>query len=210
MSTAKDWCTPPQIIHSVRNVFNGPVALDPCANEHSLVHADKEYHLPDHDGLVESWDSPTIYVNPPYGSDKARGTRIAHWFAKIAAAADDGSEVIALVPVATNTRHWKRYVYPVATAICFLDVPRLRFYINGVEDPKGAPMSCAVLYYGTNLTTFAEEFSLHGVVIPLKDTVLHRPGTPDLSGEPVAPHPRGCPRRKRLHRGLDQGSRSPS
>lgn len=172
VSIAKDWCTPPSILDSVREVFDGSISLDPCSNENSLVRADKEYLLPDHDGLVESWDYPTIYVNPPYGSDKGRGTRIADWFARIAGAAESGSEVITLVPVATNTGHWKECVYPVARAICFLYVPRLRFYINGVEDRKGAPMSCAVIYYGEHIDSFTEEFSRHGAVIPL-DRVAH-------------------------------------
>jgi hypothetical protein len=159
----------------VRRVFGGIIHLDPCSNEHSLVNAEVNYLLPEHDGLVESWDYPTIYVNPPYGSDVERGTRIAHWFARINDAAAAGSEVIALVPVATNTGHWKRYVYPVARAICFLYEPRVRFYIDGREDPKGAPMSCAVIYYGEDIERFSEEFSKHGAVIPLNDVVLPEP-----------------------------------
>jgi len=168
VTIAKDWCTPPSIIDSVRNVFRGAISLDPCSNEHSLVKADKEYLLPDHDGLMESWDYPTIYVNPPYGSDPARGTRISHWFARMAEAAAKGSEVISLVPVATNTGHWKDHVYPVARGICFLYATRLRFFIRGIEDPKGAPMSCAVIYYGRDFDSFADEFSAHGATIPLE------------------------------------------
>lgn len=172
VSATKDWCTPPGIVDSVRAVFGGSIALDPCSNEHSLVCADKEYHLPDHDGLEESWDYPTIYVNPPYGSDRTRGTRIAHWFVRMADAASSGSQVIALVPVAPNTRHWKQCVFPVASAICFLYQPRVRFYIGGVEDPKGAPMACAVIYYGQDVDAFAREFRSHGAVVPLADVSL--------------------------------------
>jgi hypothetical protein len=172
VSATKDWCTPPAIVDSVRTVFGGTISLDPCSNEHSLVQADKEYHLPDHDGLRESWDYPTIYVNPPYGSDPARGTRIAHWFARVAEAASCGSQVIALVPVAPNTRHWKEFVFPCAAAICFLYQPRVRFYIDGTEDPKGAPMACAVIYYGQDAHRFAEEFRSHGAVVSLSGVAL--------------------------------------
>lgn len=87
-------------------------------------------------------------------------------------AAQSGSEVIALVPVATNTGHWKRFVFPSASAICFLSAPRLRFYLDGVEDPKGAPMACAVIYYGNQVQRFAHEFSQHGAVRPLHEAVL--------------------------------------
>ncbi|MHB1166470.1 MAG: DNA N-6-adenine-methyltransferase [Candidatus Nanopelagicales bacterium] len=172
LSETKDWCTPPQVLRSVRRVFGGSIDLDPCSNQYSLVDARVTYQLPFHDGLKDSWDYETIFVNPPYGSDRTRGTRIAHWFERIATAARIGSEVIALVPVATNTGHWKRYVYPVATAVCFLYAPRVRFYIGGVEDPKGAPMSCAVIYYGKNLDAFAREFSEHGAVLPLSGIAL--------------------------------------
>lgn len=172
VSTAKDWCTPPSIVQSVKDVFRGQVDLDPCSNEWSLVGAEREFCLPESDGLRREWDAPTIYVNPPYGSDTQRGTRIVDWFVKIAEAARNGSEVIALVPVATNTRHWKEFVYPVASAICFLAQPRLRFYVGGVEDPKGAPMSCAVIYFGNHWEKFAEVFREHGAVIPLSGVVL--------------------------------------
>ena len=186
ISTTKDWCTPPSVVNSVRSVFGGAVSLDPCSNEHSLVHADKEYLLPDHDGLIESWDYPTIYVNPPYGSDPERGTRIAHWFARMAKAAGRGSEIIALVPVAPNTAHWKKFVFPIASAICFLYQPRVRFYINGIEDQKGAPMSCAVIYYGPNATAFAQEFRMHGAVVPLAQVAL-----PDEETQPTSKPKRG-------------------
>lgn len=172
MSETKDWCTPPGILDSVRKVFGGVIDLDPCSNPHSLVDARVEYRLPANDGLRESWDHKRIFVNPPYGSDRQRGTRIRHWFDRVAQAAEAGSEVIVLVPVATNTGHWKQCVYPLATAVCFLYEPRVRFYIDGVEDPKGAPMSCAVIYYGRHFDRFANEFRQHGAVIPLDKAVL--------------------------------------
>ncbi|TXH08347.1 MAG: N-6 DNA methylase [Spirochaetes bacterium] len=172
ITDTKHWCTPPSIIRSVRQVFADEIDLDPCSNEHSMVDAKVNYRLPEHDGLVESWDFKRIFVNPPYGSDASRGTRIAHWFTRIAEAAKRGSEVIALVPVATNTGHWKSYVYPIATAICFLYEPRVKFYINGKEDPKGAPMSCAAIYYGSDFDSFAAVFSSHGAVLPLDRVVL--------------------------------------
>lgn len=178
VTETKDWCTPPSIVESVRRVFGGVIDLDPCSNPHSVVGAKTNYSLPEYDGLLESWDFPTIYVNPPYGADKLRGTRIAHWFARMAEAAAAGSNVIALVPVATNTGHWKRYVYPIASAICFLYQPRVRFFIDGREDPKGAPMSCALIYYGDDFESFAKEFCRHGAVISLQGAVL--PDSPEI------------------------------
>jgi hypothetical protein len=172
VTETKDWCTPPALLASVRRTFGGDIDLDPCSNAHSVVGARVSYELPEHDGLAESWDYQRIYVNPPYGSDQQRGTRILDWFARIAEAAAAGSEVIALVPVATNTSHWKRFVYPRAAAVCFLYEPRVKFYIAGRPDHKGAPMSCAVIYYGCDLDAFSEAFRAHGAVVPLEGVLL--------------------------------------
>lgn len=164
-SLKKDWQTPPKIIASVDAVFGGTIDLDPCSNSTSLVNAREKFILPEYDGLAEGWGSGKIFVNPPYGRDPARGTSILDWFKKIREAVDAGAEVIALVPVATNTRHWKDHVFPLANALCFLADSRLKFYSEGVLDPKGAPMACAVIYYGESAGAFKDEFSSHGRVI---------------------------------------------
>ena len=82
-SDSQDWCTPPKYVHAVRRFF-GEIFLDPCSNERSIVNAKTEYMLPDIDGLHASWDFSTIYVNPPYGRDQARGTSIRDWIQKCA------------------------------------------------------------------------------------------------------------------------------
>ena len=142
---SQHWGTPEKYIEAVKRIFGGTIDLDPCSNEYSLVEATVEYALPQHDGLKESWDFPRIFVNPPYGIDKARGTSIKQWLYRCAAAHRQySSEVIALVPVATNTGHWKKYVYVQASAVCFLYDTRLRFLVDGRDEEKGAPMSCAM------------------------------------------------------------------
>ena len=168
-SQSVNWCTPPKYVDAVRRVFAGEIALDPCSSEWSVVHAETEYQLPEHDGLRESWDYPTIYVNPPYGSDKERHTTIKHWLHKCAHAhKHHESEVLALVPVATNTRHWKEYVWARATAVCFLYDTRLRFLIEGKDKGKGAPMSCAMIYWNKNIDIFLDVFNEFGAVVDLR------------------------------------------
>ena len=165
-SQSVDWCTPVKYANAVRDVFGGEIALDPCSNEWSIVGADVEYQLPHTDGLRESWDFPTIYVNPPYGADKMAGTTIRHWLSRCAEARSrHDSEVLALVPVATNTRHWKEYVWGNATAVCFLYDTRLRFLVEGKDEGKGAPMSCAMIYWGDNFEHFFEVFAQFGAVV---------------------------------------------
>jgi hypothetical protein len=164
-----DWCTPRKYVDAVRKVFRGRIALDPCSNQWSIVEAETEYMLPEHDGLRESWDFPTIYVNPPYGADARRGTTIKHWLRRSAEAhRDHGSEVLALVPVATNTGHWKHYVWGQAAAVCFLYDTRLRFLVRGRDEGKGAPMSCAMVYWNGGVDRFCDIFSEFGAVVDLR------------------------------------------
>lgn len=172
IGNSRDWCTPPKYIDAVRTVL-GEIMLDPCSNEWSKVGAVTEWRLPRHDGLHQEWNYATIYVNPPYGADQERGTRIIHWLKKCAEAHEFyGAEVIALVPIAANTNHWKQHVWPKASAICFLYDTRLRFLVEGRDDGKGAPMACAAIYWGHNKQQFAEVFCKHGAVVDLKDIAL--------------------------------------
>ena len=164
-----DWCTPKKYVDAIRNLFGGAIALDPCSNQWSIVEADTEYVLPAHDGLRESWDFPTVYVNPPYGADRERGTTIRHWLARCADAHEQyGAEVVALVPVATNTGHWKKYVWNRAAAICFLYDTRLRFLVQGQDTGKGAPMSCAMVYWHDDIERFTEVFGEFGAVVDIR------------------------------------------
>lgn len=166
----QDWGTPRKYVDAVREFFGGTINLDPCSNHYSIVNARVEYCLPIHDGLRDSWNFPTIYVNPPYGIDREHGTTIKDWLRKCEEAHRlYKSEVIALVPVATNTSHWKKYVYGKATAVCFLFDTRLRFLVNGKDAGKGAPMSCAMIYWGRNFEHFSEVFMCFGAVVNIEN-----------------------------------------
>lgn len=165
---SQSWCTPPKYVNAIKKFWNGHIGLDPCSNEYSIVKADLEYALPEHDGLKESWAADTIYVNPPYGADRLRGTTIKDWLAKCAFANEQqGSEVIALVPVATNTGHWKKYVFGKASAICFLYDTRLRFWEHGRDMGKGAPMACCLVYWGDETGRFFSNFIGYGAVVDI-------------------------------------------
>jgi len=166
---SQHWGTPDKYVRAVRRVFGGQIDLDPCSNEFSIVRAKVEYRLPKQDGLKEPWGFKRIYVNPPYGSDKERATRIRDWLARCAEAHARGrSEVLALVPVATNTGHWKQHVFGAAASVAFLYDTRLKFLVNGQASRKGAPMSCAMIYWGDKVDLFRETFLDHGAVVDLR------------------------------------------
>ena len=178
-SLSQHWCTPPKYVDVIREFFGGTIALDPCSNSFSIVNAEVEYALPYVDGLNASWDYPSVYINPPYGRDRSRGTTILHWL-KMAVFANryHGSEVLALVPVAPNTKHWKRYIFGAATAVAFLYDTRLKFLVDGKSGGKGAPMACAMVYWGSMYRRFEHYFLPFGAVCDIR----HLHGKPIGSG----------------------------
>lgn len=170
-SQSVNWNTPLKYIDAITGFFNTTgfedrgICLDPCSNEFSIVNAKIEYKLPQN-GLKESWDCPTIFVNPPYGSTK--GSKIKDWLRMCNFAHQTyNSEVIALVPVATNTSHWKEYVFNKASVICFCADTRLKFLVEGKEGGKGAPMACALIYYGSFPKLFCVCFSKLGACMKM-------------------------------------------
>jgi hypothetical protein len=164
-SQSKDWCTPPKYVDAISEFFNGKIELDPCSNAGSIVPAKTRYILPDNDGLKDSWDFKTIFVNPPYGADTERKTTIKDWIERCNNANQNGSEVLALIPVATNTKHWKEHIFGKACAICFLGDTRLKFLVDGNTDNKGAPMACCMVYWGNNLEKFKSVFKKFGEIM---------------------------------------------
>ncbi len=166
---SQNWGTPEKYVNAVTKMFENHIALDPCSNEYSIVNADVSYSLPENDGLSKSWEYMTIYVNPPYGRDKIRGTSIKQWLQKCAQANEEyGAEVLALVPVATNTGHWKKSVFGIAAGVCFLYDTRLKFLINSCNGGKGAPMACAMIYWGKHFNKFLSVFNKFGAVVDLR------------------------------------------
>jgi len=135
ITKSKEWGTPKKYVDTVREVFDNQICLDPCSNKHSIVNADTEYILPKSNGLEKEWNFPKIYVNPPYGINKEDKTRISDWLIKcVNAHYEYNSEVLALIPVAPNTGHWKNSIFGNATSICFLYDTRLKFLIHGKPD----------------------------------------------------------------------------
>lgn len=170
ISKQKNWCTPEPLVTKIHTFFDNKLELDPCSNPYSLIISKIRYQLPHNDGLKEDWKYKSIFVNPPYGNDKATKTTIKNWLEKCWYSYKNfNSEIIALIPVATNTSHWKEFIYGEASSICFLYDTRLKFNINGATDTKGAPMSCCLIYWGGNLKKFDTIFTDSGAIIDLNN-----------------------------------------
>jgi hypothetical protein len=166
VSINKEWNTPPKYAGIINKFFNNDIKLDPCSNKQSIINATFKFCLQDKDGLKEKWDYDTIFVNPPYGRNNK--TSIKDWIFKCADTKEKyNNEIIALIPVATNTIYWKKYIWNNATAICFLYDTRLKFMINGNVDNKGAPMACCMVYWGNEYKKFYDVFKEFGAVIKI-------------------------------------------
>lgn len=155
---SQNWCTPPKYVKPITDFFGGVIELDPCSNSQSIVNAKIE--LID-GGLEYEWNqSKSIFVNPPYG--RSEKTTIYDWIKKCHESHSLSNEIIALIPVATNTKHWKDFVFN-SSVICFLGDTRLKFLINGNTNNKGASMSCCLVYWGQREDEFIQKFSEFGI-----------------------------------------------
>jgi len=152
-----DWNTPPKYIKLINKFFDNNIELDPCSNEFSMVQSKVKYILP-LDGLKETWKYKTIFVNPPYGRNVDK-TTIYDWLKK---GIRVKSEILYLIPVATNTKHFKDLIFKNACGICFLEDTRLKFWSNGIEYKKGSPMACCFVYFGCNYDKFYNVFNNNG------------------------------------------------
>lgn len=155
---SQDWCTPPKYVEPITDFFGGIIELDPCSNTQSIVNAKTELTI---GGLDYDWGKfKSVFVNPPYG--RSGKTTIYDWLKKCHYSYSSHTEVIALVPVATNTKHWKDFVFN-SSVICFLGDTRLKFLIDGDTNNKGASMSCCLIYWGEREAEFIRKFSEFGV-----------------------------------------------
>jgi hypothetical protein len=200
-SKSQDWCTPTWILDDVRAAFGvTQIDLDPCSNDTSLVNAKTEYKVPANDGLNDSWDFPTIFVNPPFGTSRMRKDRLAFadgaqwkampkaerkgyvvttikdWLRRCAEAAEKGSQAIALVPVTPETKGWLKYVWPKADGIGFFK-KRIKFidFHTKVECTAVIPKPMCVIYWAgaagaEGFDRFEEAFSKDCHIVPAGPT----------------------------------------
>lgn len=90
-----EWATPQALFAELDAEFH--FTLDPCATAENAK-CDR-YFTRDDDGLSQSWDGETVFVNPPY-------SEVAEWVKK---AARSRATVVMLVPARTDTRWFHAY-----------------------------------------------------------------------------------------------------
>lgn len=102
MSSSEDmtWATPQQWFDYLNLEFK--FTLDPCCVEATAKC--KRYYTPEQDGLTQSWENETVFMNPPYGKDLPLWMRKARDEAR-----EHGALVVCFVPARVDTDWWHRY-----------------------------------------------------------------------------------------------------
>ena len=150
-----DWLTPPALLEML-----GTFDLDPCGCAGMPWRtATTTYFLPDHDGLVESWEG-RVFCNPPYGPN------VGDWARRMAEHANG----IMLIFARTETTMWQREIFPFADATLFLS-GRLRFRQPDGEQSKSGTAPSVLLAYGQNNVEALRKAGLAGALY-LKAEIL--------------------------------------
>lgn len=156
-----EWYTPPIFIEAARATM-GSIDLDPasCAIANKNVQADK-YFTEEDNGLIKQWHG-NIWLNPPYAQPL-----ISQFCEAVAYKYESGEiqQACALVNNGTETK-WGQRLLSVANAACF---PSSRIcFIRPNGSKKGTPLQGqAIIYMGTRISEFADEFEKFGVVLPI-------------------------------------------
>ena len=139
-STNGEWETPQSFFDMLEKEFG--FTLDPCCTLETAK-CDK-YYITEDDGLSESWEGHTVFMNPPYGRS------IKHWIKK---AYEEGKKkntiVVALIPSRTDTKYWHDYCMR-AKSITFIK-GRLKF--GGSKN--AAPFPSAIVVFDGDRGYFA-------------------------------------------------------
>lgn len=150
--SSDEWCTPWPIVGPLAQFFGGPVGVDPCSNERSIVRADAHYSW---GGLVRSWRSKkkTAFMNNPYSTNDP-------WADKAVYEMKVGhvDELVTLMMVAPSTTWWRTLCVSSRRNPRLIFTPRLKF-IGKPNGPKeGARFDTVLKYFGRRHRAFEREF----------------------------------------------------
>jgi hypothetical protein len=155
--TSDEWCTPHDVADPLAQFFGGPVGVDPCSNDRSVVQAHTVYTW---GGLSRPWCRPgfakkgdTSFANWPYSTNDP-------WAGKAAYEMRVGHvrELVILCMTAVSTKWWSglmAYKKRNPRVIC---TKRLKFLGPDGQKEDSSRFDPALIYYGTRLKAFDREF----------------------------------------------------
>jgi site-specific DNA-methyltransferase (adenine-specific) len=101
-SNSNEWGTPQELFDELNKEFN--FTLDPCSTKEN--HKCEKFYTQKDNGLSKSWESETVFVNPPYGRE------IGSWVQKCyEESANGGAVCVMLIPARTDTKYFHKYIY---------------------------------------------------------------------------------------------------
>ena len=128
-----DWITPQWILEPL-----GEFDLDPCVPL-QMPWRTAGFHLtPEDDGLKSKWTG-RVWMNPPFDR-----RQIGKWLEKMS----NHGNGIALIPAATETAHFKKYVWSKATSILFLNKRPHFHYPDGRRAAANSGCPICLVGYG--------------------------------------------------------------
>jgi phage N-6-adenine-methyltransferase len=133
-SATCEWPTPQAFFDELDDEFR--FTLDPCSTDENAKCA--RHFTVKENGLVQSWQNETVYMNPPYGRE------IGAWMEKALHESTKGATVVCLVPARTDTRWW--HDFAMQGEIRFV---RGRIKFEGAS--SSAPFPSAVVIFRSSL-----------------------------------------------------------
>lgn len=128
-----EWLTPPWILDRL-----GKFDLDPCSPITRPWDTSSRHFTSESDGLKEKWYG-RVWLNPPFNRYER-----PKWMKKMAMHGNG----IMLIPAATETDAFQKYVWDRATAVCFLKGRPHFHYVDGTESRANCGCSIALVAYG--------------------------------------------------------------
>jgi ParB family chromosome partitioning protein len=172
-----EWYTPNYIIDAARKTM-GSIDLDPASSAiaNQTVMA-KKYYTKEDDGLKQRWFG-NIWLNPPYSR-----SLISQFSSAVINRRHEYDQAIVLVNNATETR-WFQYLLRYCTAYCIFN-GRIKFLGSDGKIGGSSMQGQIILYYGTNLQKFEDNFSTFGILSKPMGESLRSSHTAILTNDPI-------------------------
>ena len=160
-SESNEWYTPPEIIERARRALGGEIDLDPASNAIAQQWIKtKRFYTQEDDGMIQSWESNAVWLNPPYGQKRAGVYGASDLLAQCHWLYQSGDIGKAIVLARGDSRGIKllqrNYPFVICDRISFLKE-------NGSKGSQPVP---GTFIFGLlpDITLFKEEFGDMGII----------------------------------------------
>lgn len=147
-SKSQTWNTPKSFWEPLNKVWK--FTLDAAALSTSALVPN--FYSPENSGLDKDWSNEVTWCNPPYDN-------LREWVKKCYEEYEKGGTVLMLIPSRTDTLAFQNYIFPSASAVCFIrgrlkfDNPSLPSWKeDGSHVHSSAPFPSCLVVFDDDLT----------------------------------------------------------